>query len=87
MPRRESLAPSPAKVAIFVPVTNTNTKSPAKAAEKTPVKAKVKAEVKAEEKPEKDDTKVVIVKDASGLGLSIVGGGDTPLVKLELMVR
>ena len=43
MPRRESLAPSPAKVAIAVPVTNTNTKSPAKAAEKTPVKAEVKA--------------------------------------------
>ena len=76
MPRRESLVPSPAKVTKAVPVTNTNTKSPAKTTEKAPVKP----EEKPEEKPKKDDTKVEIVKDASGLGLSIVGGKDTPLV-------
>jgi len=75
MPRRESLVPSPAKVTKAVPVTNTNTKSPAKTTEKAPVKP----EEKPEEKPKKDDTKVEIVKDASGLGLSIVGGKDTPL--------
>ena len=78
MPRRESLAPSPAKVTKAVPVTNP--KSPAKPVEKAEEKQK-KTEEKPEEKPKKDDTKVEIVKDASGLGLSIVGGGDTPLVR------
>jgi len=73
MPRRESVTPSPAKVAKASPTTQP--KTPAKPAEKAPAKA----EEKAVAKPKEDDTKVEIVKDASGLGLSIVGGGDTPL--------
>jgi len=70
-----SLAPSPAKVTKAAPAANTNTKSPAKAPENPPVKA----EEKAEEKLKKEESKAEIVKDASGLGLSIVGGKDTPL--------
>ena len=74
MPRRESAAPSPAKAAI-ASASNANAKSPAKAAEKTPIKTAEKADEK-----KKGNEKVEIVKDASGLGLSIVGGSDTPLV-------
>ena len=75
MPRRESVIPSPAKVAKASPVTKQ--KSPPKPVEKTPLKTDEKPAAK----PKEDDTKVEIVKDASGLGLSIVGGGDTPLVR------
>ena len=80
MPRRESLAPSPAKATKAAPAANTNTKSPAKA----PENPAGKSEEKEEEKPKKEESKVEIVKDASGLGLSIVGGKDTPLVRNNL---
>ena len=47
--------------------------SPAKAAKPSPVKEKV-------EEKKVEPTKVEIKRDSAGLGLSIVGGSDTPLV-------
>ena len=45
-----------------------------------------KSETKSEEKPKikEDDCKVELVKDSSGLGISLVGGTDTPMVSLCL---
>ena len=63
-PRRESVA--------ILPVTA----SPAKVTQ--PVKEEVKVVVEPEKKAEAN--KVEIKRESGGLGLSIVGGSDTPLV-------
>ena len=68
-PRREEPASKPSKV-----VDKPKSEPAAAAADK-----------KKEEKPQEDDSKVELTKDASGLGLTIVGGSDTPLVMNRLM--
>ena len=69
-PRREEPASKPSKVV------DKPKSEPAAAADK-------KKEEKP--KPQEDDSKVDLTKDASGLGLTIVGGSDTPLVMNKLM--
>lgn len=53
-------------------------------APKTPAKAPAVADAKKspakDPKAKKDDNTIELKKDAKGLGLSIVGGSDTPLV-------
>ena len=70
-PRREEPASKPSKV-----VDKPKAEPAAAAADK-------KKEEKP--KPQEDDSKVELTKDASGLGLTIVGGSDTPLVMNKLM--
>ena len=64
---KTSPSKSPAKDAIS-PTTAATSKSPAKSPGKSPVAQK------------KDDNCIELKKDAKGLGISIVGGSDTPLV-------
>ena len=66
---KTSPSKSPAKDAISpTTATATTSKSPAKSPGKSPVAQK------------KDDNCIELKKDAKGLGISIVGGSDTPLV-------
>ena len=54
-----------------------------KAKSDTTTPAKAKADTEKPKKVSEEETKVDLTKDSSGLGLSIVGGTDTPLVKKE----
>ena len=75
-PRRESeVKPLPAASA-----TSSASPGPEKAGTKTPKKEAAPAVEK--EKPKEEETKVELTKDSSGVGFSIVGGSDTPLVCL-----
>ena len=65
---KTSPSKSPAKDVISP--TTTTSKSPAKSPGKSPVAQK------------KDDNCIELKKDAKGLGISIVGGSDTPLVNI-----
>lgn len=73
-------APSPAKSTLSpsAPATG-GAASPAKPAAATPAKSPAKTPAKSPAK--QDDNKIEIKKDSGGLGLSILGGEDTPLVK------
>ena len=51
-------------------------KSPVQEAKKTPAKSPAKSPAK------KDDNVIELKKDSNGLGISIVGGSDTPLVSV-----
>ena len=70
-PRREEPSGAPAAKA--------TTAAPA-AAKAAPEPSPAKAKPEEKPKPKEEDTKVELTKDASGLGFSIVGGTDTPLV-------
>lgn len=56
-----------------------------KAADKPKTEAAPAAVTQEKPKPKEEDQKVEITKDASGLGLTIVGGSDTPLVMNKIM--
>ena len=72
-PRRESEV-KPAVVAA-------SSAAPDKPGVKTPKKEAAPAE---KEKPKEEETKVELTKDSSGVGFSIVGGTDTPLVSFKV---
>ena len=57
--------------------------SPAVSKPKTDTTTPAKADTEKPKKVSEEETKVDLTKDSSGLGLSIVGGTDTPLVKKE----
>ena len=71
---KTSPSKSPSKDAISP---TTISKSPAKSPGKSPVAQKTK----------KDDNIIELKKDAKGLGISIVGGSDTPLVNICDLIR
>ena len=75
-PRRESeVKPLPAAASA------SSQAAPDKAGAKTPKKEAAPAVEK--EKPKEEETKVELTKDSSGVGFSIVGGTDTPLVSFN----
>ena len=77
-PRRESEV-KPAPVA-SVASAGSSQAAPDKAATKTPKKEPLPVE---KEKPKEEETKVELTKDSSGVGFSVVGGSDTPLVSFK----
>ena len=77
-PRRESeVKPLPASAA-----SASSQAAPDKAGVKTPKKEAAPAAAE-KEKPKEEETKVELTKDSSGVGFSIVGGTDTPLVSFK----
>ena len=75
-PRRESeVKPLPAAASA------SSQAAPDKPGAKTPKKEAAPAVEK--EKPKEEETKVELTKDSSGVGFSIVGGTDTPLVSFK----
>ena len=76
-PRRESeVKPLPAAAS-----TSSQAAPDKPGAAKTPKKEAAPAVEK--EKPKEEETKVELTKDSSGVGFSIVGGTDTPLVSFK----
>jgi len=64
------------------PVKTSPAANKTKTSEQNTSQGQSKSETKTEEKPKikEDDCKVELVKDSSGIGLSIVGGTDTPMI-------
>ena len=77
-PRRESEV-KPVTVASLA----SSQPAPDKAVTKTPKKEALPVE---KEKPKEEETKVELTKDSSGVGFSIVGGTDTPLVGFKKLL-
>ena len=71
------------------PVKTSPAANKTKTSEQNTSQGQSKSETKTEEKPKikEDDCKVELVKDSSGIGLSIVGGTDTPMVILHSLLR